>query len=209
MVYSLRQFVSKALPQSVKNAIVDIRDPIEAYAYHRNPQIPYPPHAIKARNVINQARRHNVRVLVETGTCVGEMARKCSKHFERIWTIELSETLAAEAARRLATRRNVSVLCGESGGLLPQILEAIRVPAVFWLDAHYSGGATAKGVTECPLELELQIIAEHARHDHIILIDDVRLMGSGDYPSFDRICELARRINPQYRIEVRDDILNC
>ena len=80
---------------------------------------------------------------------------------------------------------------------------------VFWLDAHYSGGVTAKGSTECPLEHELQIIAEHACTGHIILIDDVRLMGSGDYPSLARVCELACRINPRYRIEVRDDILRC
>lgn len=208
MIYAIRQLVSKVLPRSLKNTIVDISDPIKAFAYHRHPQIP-PPHAIKARAVINQARGHNVRVLVETGTCVGEMARKCSKHFKQIWTIELSETLAAEAARRLATRRNVRVVCGESSVLLPQILAAIREPVVFWLDAHYSGGVTAKGATECPLERELQIIAEHTCHDHVILIDDVRLMGSGDYPSLERVCELARCINPRYRIEIRDDFLRC
>ena len=208
MTYSLRQFVSKVLPRSVQNTIVDLRDPIVAFAYHRKPQIP-PPHAIKARAVINQARGHNVRVLVETGTYLGEMARKCSRHFEQILTIELSEKLAAEAARRLERRRNVRVLCGESSRLLPQILAVIREPVVFWLDAHYSGGATAKGATECPLERELHIIAEHARQDHIILIDDVRLMGSGEYPSLERVCELARRINPRYQIEIRDDILRC
>jgi hypothetical protein len=208
MIYAIRQMVSKLLPRSVKNIIVDIRDPIVAFAYHIKPQVP-PPHAIKARAVINQARGHNVRVLVETGTCLGEMARKCSKYFKQIWTIELSETLAAEAAKRLGKRRNVRVLRGESSGLLPQILTAIREPVVFWLDAHYSGGVTAKGATECPLVRELQIIAEHACHDHIILIDDVRLMGSGDYPSLKTVCELARRINPRYRIEVRDDILRC
>jgi len=208
MIYTIRQLLSKVLPQSVKNAMVDTRAPIEAFAHHRKPRIP-PPHAIKAGAVINAARIHNVRVLVETGTCLGEMARKCSKHFKQIWTIELSERLAAEAARRLATRRNVRVLCGESSGLLPQILAAIREPVVFWLDAHYSGGVTAKGASECPLERELQIIAEHACHDHVILIDDVRLMGSGDFPSLERVCELARRVNPRYRIEVRDDILRC
>jgi predicted Ser/Thr protein kinase/SAM-dependent methyltransferase len=208
MVISIRQLVSNVIPQGVKNAIVDIRDPIEAFAHGRNPRIP-PPHAVKVRAVINQARGHNVRVLVETGTCLGEMARKCSKHFRQIWTIELSETLAAEAARRLARLRNVHVLCGGSSRLLPQILGGIHEPVVFWLDAHYSGGVTAKGATECPLEDELKIIAEQTSRDHIILIDDVRMMGSGDFPSLERVCELASRINPRYRIEVRDDIVVC
>ena len=208
MIFAIRQLVSQALPRSLKNAIIDIRDPISAFAYHLKSQTP-PPHAIKARAVISYARRHNVRILVETGTLLGEMARKCNKHFKQIWTIELSETLAAEATRRLAMRGNVRVMCGESSGLLPQILAAIREPVVFWLDAHYSGGITAKGATECPLERELHIIAEHPCHDHIILIDDVRLMGSGDYPSLERVCELVRLINPRYRIEVRDDMLRC
>ena len=138
-----------------------------------------------------------------------DLARKCSRHFKQIWTIELSAKLAADAARRLERHRNVRVLCGESSDLLPQILADIREPVVFWLDAHYSGGVTAKGDTECPLERELRIIAEHTCHEHVILIDDVRLMGTGDYPSLERVCELARRINPRYRTEVRDDILRC
>jgi hypothetical protein len=208
MIYTIRTLISKVLPWSVKNAIVDIRDPVAAFAYDRKPQIS-PPHVIKARTVINLARSHNVRILIETGTFLGEMARNCSKHFKHIWTIELSETLAADATRRLARHRNVSVLCGDSSGLLPQLLVAIGEPAVFWLDAHYSGGVTAKGVTECPLERELQIIADHTFKDHIILIDDVRLMGSGDYPSLEKVHELVRRINPRYRIEARDDILRC
>jgi len=208
MIYAIHKLLSTVLPRSVKNTVIDIGDPFVAFAYHRKPQIP-PPHAIKTRTVINYAQGHNVRVLIETGTCLGEMARKCSKHFKSIWTIELSETLAAEATRRLARYRNVTVRCGESSELLPQILAPICAPAVFWLDAHYSGGVTAKGATECPLERELQMIAEHPCQDHIILIDDVRLMGSGAYPSFERVCELVRRINPRYRVEVRDDILRC
>ena len=208
MIYAIRQWVSQRLPWSLKNVLIDIRDPIVAFAYQRRRQIP-PPHAIKTRAVISLAQRHNVYVLVETGTYRGEMARKCSKHFKEIWTIELSKRLAEEAARRLAKLSNVRVTCGESSGLLPQILAGIREPVVFWLDAHYSGGITARGATECPLERELHIIAEHPCHDHIILIDDVRLMGSGDYPSLEKVRELVRGINPRYRIEVHDDMLRC
>jgi hypothetical protein len=77
------------------------------------------------------------------------------------------------------------------------------------LDAHYSGGITAKGPTECPLEGELRVIALGSRADHVILIDDARLMGQGDFPSLEEIVALARSINPDYRIEVRDDIVRC
>ena len=205
---AIRSLLNKVLPWRIKTALIDIRDPIVALVHYRKPRIP-PPHAIKARAVISHGRTHNIRVMVETGTCLGEMARKCSRHFVHIWTIELSETLAAEATKRLWSHPNVHVLCGESSELLPQLLADIREPVIFWLDAHYSGGVTAKGASECPLERELQIISEHARQDHILLIDDVRLMGSGDYPSLERVCELVRQINPRYRIQARDDILTC
>jgi len=137
------------------------------------------------------------------------MTRKCSKYFQQIWTIELSSELATRASSRLAKHRNIQVLLGESTELLPHILAKIREPAVFWLDAHYSGGVTARGQTDCPLDQELNIIAKHECHEHVILIDDVRLMGCGDYPSLERVSEMVRRINPGYRLEVRDDILRC
>src|ERR1039458_5592530 len=34
MIFAIRQLVSQALPRSLKNAIIDIRDPISAFAYH-------------------------------------------------------------------------------------------------------------------------------------------------------------------------------
>jgi hypothetical protein len=208
MMQAIRRWVAPAIPRGTKNAITAICDQLEAFGYRWERQTP-PPHGIKARTVIDRGRRHNLSVLVETGTCVGEMARKCSGHFKEIWTIELSESLAKEAGKRLRKYRNVHVLQGESCEQLPKVLRGINGPAVFWLDAHYSGGVTAKGLKECPLESELQIIAEHECHDHILLIDDVRLMGAGDYPSLERISELAHRINPHYKVEVRDDILRC
>jgi len=200
--------ILRMLPRPVRNVLIDLRDPIAASLYSRKPSLP-PPHAIKVRAVLNSARRHNIHVLVETGTCLGEMVRKCRRRFQRIYTIELSEQLAAEAAKRLANYSHVEVLQGDSADLLPQVVAQLNEPAVFWLDAHYSGGMTAKGVTECPLERELRAIALGGRRHHVILIDDARLMGQGDFPSLEKITELARSINPDYRIEVRDDIIRC
>jgi len=111
------------------------------------------------------------------------MVRKCRRRFKRIYTIELSEQLAAEAARRLASYSHVQVLQGDSGHVLPEVVGQLNEPAVFWLDAHYSGGMTARGPTECPLEREVRAIALGGRADHVILIDDARLMGQGDFAS--------------------------
>ena len=174
--------ILRMLPRPVKNVLIDLRDPIVAWLYSKRPSIP-PPHAIKVRAVLDSARRHNIQVLVETGTCLGEMVRKCRRRFKRIYTIELSEQLAAEAARRLASYSHVQVLQGDSGHVLPEVVGQLNEPAVFWLDAHYSGGMTARGPTECPLEREVRAIALGGRADHVILIDDARLMGQGDFAS--------------------------
>jgi len=200
--------ILRMLPRPVKNFLIDLGDAVLTWLYSKRPTIP-PPHAIKVRAVLDSARRHNIQVLVETGTCLGETVRKCRRRFQRIYTIELSEQLAAEAARRLANYSHVQVLQGDTADVLPQVVGQLDGPAVFWLDAHYSGGITARGPTECPLERELRAIASGGRADHVILIDDARLMGQGDFPSLERIIALARSINPDYRIEVRDDIVRC
>jgi len=144
-----------------------------------------------------------------SGTYFGEMVRKCRRRFQPIYAIELSEQLAMEAAKRLASYSHVQVLQGDGADLPPQVVAQLNEPAVFWLDAHYSGGMTARGPTEWPLERELRAIASGGRGDHVILIADARLMGQGDFPLLEKITELVRSINPDYRIEVQDDIIRC
>ena len=46
--------------------------------------------------------------------------------------------------------------------------------AIFWLDAHWSGGETYGINDECPLIEEIKII-NNTKLNHIILIDDARL----------------------------------
>ena len=39
----------------------------------------------------------NIRIFVETGTYKGETARMASKHFERVYTLEISQELFQES----------------------------------------------------------------------------------------------------------------
>ena len=50
----------------------------------------------------------------------------------------------------------------------------MSIPAVFWLDAHWSGGETARGATECPVLGEIAAIRAHSP-EHAILVDDAAL----------------------------------
>ena len=83
----------------------------------------------------------------------------------------------------------------------------VREPAVFWLDGHYSGEGTASGEKETPLALELTALAAHPVKDHIVLMDDARMLGMGDYPDREAICSALHRMAPRHLVGVADDIV--
>jgi len=203
-----RRLLPGWLERPLREAVVARRDRAQLHAYRLSPALP-PPHAVKVEAILGAARRHGIHVLVESGTFEGEMARKCRHAFRSVMTIELSETLADAAARRLAPYRNIRVIRGNSGERLPELLRDLREPALFWLDGHYSGEGTARGSSDTPLEEELRAIARHGVHGHVVLIDDARLIGTGDYPTRERIVAILREAEPGIETRIEDDILIC
>jgi hypothetical protein len=57
---------------------------------------------------------------------------------------------------------------------LREVVPALGRPALFWLDAHWSGLDTAGREAECPLLAEIQLI-NAAPFTHTVLVDDARL----------------------------------
>lgn len=208
----MRALLREMLPPSIVEPLrawrAARRDARDWEAYRRRPVVP-PPHVVKVRALRDHARRFGLRVLVETGTFEGEMARKCRDDFARIHTIELDPALAARAAARLARWPQIEVLTGDSAVRLPELLARLAGPALFWLDGHYSGGPTARGARDTPLVEELQAIARHGVRGHVLLIDDARCLGEGDYPTLAEIERLARAVPGIERIEVAEDIVRC
>jgi hypothetical protein len=208
----LRGRITGMLPVWLRDRLraraADLRDRREWRRYRWRPTVP-PPHIVKVRTVLACAQRHRARVLVETGTFEGEMVRKCLRVFREIHSIELSPDYAREARRRFAAHPHVHIVEGDSATKLAEVLDRVHEPAVFWLDGHFSGGATARGRHDTPLAAELVAIARHGRHDHVILVDDARHLGQGDYPSVAWLTERLHAIEPSYRIEIADDILRC
>ena len=91
--------------------------------------------------------------------------------------------------------------------LMPTVLSALKEPAVFWLDAHYSGDTTALGPQETPVMEELRHVLAHGVTNHVVLIDDVRLFtGLQSWPRFEEITRLIGSQRPDWTVEVRDDI---
>jgi hypothetical protein len=102
-----------------------------------------PPHAYKQREVKVYAKQAKIRTLVETGTYEGHMIDATRHSFDRIYSIELDDALHEAAVRRFAGDDRVILLKGDSGVVVPELVDKVSEPALFWLDAHWSGGTTA------------------------------------------------------------------
>jgi hypothetical protein len=166
-----------------------------------------PPPEVKRRALRDAVRRYGLRTFVETGTFLGDTSAAMRTHVDQVITIELSADLAERARRRFEGVANVRVLEGDSGRLLPQLVEELREPALFWLDGHYSAGITARGDEDTPVRSELRAILDHPVDGHVILIDDARDFQGGAYPTVDEIRKLANAHRAGYELEVRDDII--
>lgn len=167
-----------------------------------------PPHIVKQMIVKEYANKYRVRIFIETGSYMGDMVYAVKDYFDKIYSIELDEKLFESAKNRFLNINHISILQGDSSKVLPNIIDQIKEPCLFWLDGHYSEGITAKGKRETPILDELQHIISHSVKDHIILIDDARLFtGQNDYPTLEFLRDLIRRGYPGYVFDVKEDII--
>jgi len=167
-----------------------------------------PPPLVKHLIVKDYQRRFGPRVFVETGTFAGDMIEAVADRFDRAYSIELDDRWYANAVERFKDRPSITVLHGDSASRLRDVVAALEQPALFWLDAHYSGPLTARGVLDSPIVQELEIIRAHPVRGHVVLIDDMRVFtGEGGYPTVPELVEWIRTADPGSTIEVRDDIL--
>lgn len=166
------------------------------------------PHYLKREVVGDYARRHGLDCLVETGTYFGEMIDANRNNFGRIVSIELDDYLFRRATRRFAGHGHIQIVQGDSSTALPAVLKTLDRPTLFWLDAHYSGGITAKGDQTTPILEEMRAILHHPVHGHVILVDDARLFdGTDGYPTLQAVREMADQAGGAWVTEVKDDIL--
>lgn len=125
-----------------------------------------------------------ISIFVEGGTLRGDTAARAAQIFGQVYTIELSPDLHEAAQRRHAEVRNVTFLRGSTRDVLRRLVPELQAPAIFWLDAHWSGSVTAGREDECPILEEIAIINESS-YDHILVIDDARLFLAAPPPPHD------------------------
>jgi hypothetical protein len=167
-----------------------------------------PPPFVKQRLLKQCAARYGLRTFVETGTFAGETTAALAASVDRIISIELNPELAKAARARFAAAPHITILEGNSGELLGPAIAPLTGPALFWLDGHYSGSITARGVEDSPIAYEIDAILAHPARGHVVLIDDARYFDGRDgYPTVDGLREKILSRAPGSRVDVADDII--
>ena len=110
---------------------------------------------------------------IETGTYLGATALWAAQHFDRVVSVEAKQELYDASRERLASHENVDLRLGRSQDVLATLVPELSHPALIWLDAHWSCGATAGEDQECPVLEEIAAI-DAGIVQHVILIDDAR-----------------------------------
>ena len=146
--------------------------------------------------VARLGRDSGAKNFIETGTYRGVMASRASRCFKKVYTIELDPQLARSAKQRLSRRRNIEVIEGDAVRELEGLLSAPQMSdALLFLDAHYSGGPTAKGEIPEPAIEELKSVARHSDKIRAIAIDDFRSFGvEPGFPSKDELLDAIRQL---------------
>ena len=168
------------------------------------------PGLFKIGRLRREARDRPFVAFVESGTLNGDTVAAMRRHFPMVYSIEVEPTLHEKARQRFAADPGVEILRGDSGEVLPILFGragAFDGPVLFWLDGHYSGGNTGKGVLETPIMQELLCVLGRPKGD-VILIDDARCFGSlPDYPGIEELKAMVRERRPDLAWDLRDDII--
>ncbi|HBR99391.1 MAG TPA: hypothetical protein DD979_18740 [Gammaproteobacteria bacterium] len=101
-----------------------------------------PPHDVKLAAILYLADLIGAKMLVETGSYLGDTVRALRGRFDVLASIEIAQELAAPLQKEFRHDKSVRIILGDSGKELSRLLDEAKLPAIFWLDAHYSGGPT-------------------------------------------------------------------
>jgi hypothetical protein len=144
----------------------------------------------------------DINFAIETGTHDARTSIFLAEHFDVAFTVELfpdrnpyDGRSYRELYQELGQKyENLTFLFGTSEDTLKSVLEELPDERFFiLLDAH--------SMLDGPLTEELKSIKSASnRNDHVMLIDDCRDLGQGNFPTLSEFETLLRDINPNYNI---------
>jgi hypothetical protein len=196
-----------SIRQSLRySAAWDVYKSIAAYPDYwywrlRGQPLRHIPHIVKQRAILEHARLYGLKVMVETGTNLGEMIAAISPYMDEMWSIELADLSYQNARRRFAGNAKVHLIQGDSGVKMHELAPKLVQPTLFWLDAHDGDRLT-------PIREELDAIASNLIKGSIFLIDDAPCYcGRHQYPTMDWMREFTRTRLPGYRLDQTMNII--
>lgn len=181
---------------------------LELYNWYKRNKLPPTPQLIKHKTIKDLADKFSIKTLVETGTYLGTMINANKYNFRLIYTIELDQKLYRQAKKKFNRFNHIHIKQGDSEKILPKILKRIKEPTIFWLDAHYSRGITAKGKKETPIVAEIKIILKDKSTKDVLLIDDaLNFNGKNDYPTIKELKGLVAKQNKNYNVSIKNNLI--
>jgi hypothetical protein len=134
------------------------------------------------------AKSHQLSVFIETGAFVGDTISSLKGVFDALYSIELSPKYVDHCRKRFAKFNHINIILGDSRTELSSLLESEKRAALFWLDGHYSGGDTARGIEDSPVVAEIKAIINRNCKEDVICIDDAHLfVGKDGYPTISEL----------------------
>ena len=163
--------------------------------------------------VLSLLNDNKINNFVETGTFKGNSSIWAAAYFDKVYTIEIDETLHKTASSRPDAKSNISFVQGNSKDKMPEIVDQLKGKSLFWLDGHWCVGAGGKE-HECPLEDELLAIAKLG-DNAVVLIDDARCFlgklppphNSEDWPTIEEIFKLFFTHFPNHNVTIIQDVI--
>jgi hypothetical protein len=146
---------------------------------------------------------------LELGGFLGDgILKALNVGFKNVISVELSEDLCMFLKKRFVSDKKVMIVQGDVENVLPDIIKDLNEPCAIMLDAHYSGNGTVRGIHDDPIIEELSIIGSSKFKNHVLMIDDMRLLND------EQIRKKVLEINQNYTFmyaegHVKDDVLIC
>ena len=144
------------------------------------------PHSLmKFFQIDSLRKRTGATQFIEAGTYLGLTAERCSRVFDKVYTIELDPELVRKASVRLKRHPNIELIEGDASIRLEQILQRSEVDdvVIFW-DGHACGAYAQSGDTTPAADIATEPVMSglgrvFAWSHKIkgIIVDDFRLFG--------------------------------
>jgi hypothetical protein len=151
-------------------------------------------------------RKYLNPVFIETGSEQGYGIQQAIEvGFNRIFSIELNHASYLYCLKKYVQNKDVTLIHGDSSYVLGELLPVINECCTFWLDGH--------NIDSYPLIAELDAIKQHHIKNHIILIDDLRMLDEQKHGlSTEILKKKILEINPDYNFSfenghIANDIL--